>query len=173
MAKIFDTRRNGFHYLDVLFAIVENYNHTKHSTIKMSPMEAIKPEKLDALLSNYYNAPRKEIRDNEDLDIGQHVRLQLKMEVFDKQINQNSFTREVFIVFSRNDTVPTTYHLVDLMGEPVEGSFYRQELQKTNIQDDFFEVEKVLEKRGNKGLVKWLGYPEKFNSWVDLDDVRR
>jgi len=137
----------------------------------MSPHEAIKPENLDALMFNYFSAPRKEVKDDENFDIGQHVRLQLKKEVFDKQINQNSFTREVFIAISRNETVPTTYNLVDLMGEPVEGSFYRQELQKTNIQDDFFEVEKVIEKRGSKGLVKWLGYPEKFNSWVDLDDV--
>jgi len=173
MAKIFDTRRNGFRYLDVLPAIVENYNHTKHSTIKMSPMEAVKPENLEVLIFNYYNAPRKEVKDDDDLEIGSHVRLQLKKEVFDKQINQNSFTREVFIVISKNNTVPTTYNLVDLMGEPVEGSFYRQELQKTDNKDDFFEVEKVLEKRGNKGLVKWLGYPEKFNSWIDLDDVRR
>ena len=36
--------------------------------------------------------------------------------------------------------------------------------------DDVYEVEKILKKR-NRGrnvqyLVKWLGYPSEFNSWV-------
>jgi hypothetical protein len=56
-----------------------------------------------------------------------------------------------------------------LAGELVEGVFYESELQKVLQTDDVFQVESILRKRTrNKPkevLVKWLGYPEKFNSW--------
>ena len=34
-----------------------------------------------------------------------------------------------------------------------------------------FRIEKVLKRKGNKSLVKWLGYPDSFNSWVNNDDL--
>ncbi len=52
---------------------------------------------------------------------------------------------------------------------PVEGVFYETELQKIVKEDDVFKVEEILKRRIRKRkeevLVKWLGYPEKFNSW--------
>ena len=47
--------------------------------------------------------------------------------------------------------------------------FYEPELQKTS--QDIYRIEKVIRKRGNKALVKWLGYPDSFNSWIDSKDV--
>ena len=29
------------------------------------------------------------------------------------------------------------------------------------------EFEKVLKREGDKCLVKWMGYPKSFNSWID------
>ena len=41
--------------------------------------------------------------------------------------------------------------------------------------DDVYEVEKILKKRGRgrnvQYLVKWLGYPNKFNSWVPASEI--
>ena len=36
---------------------------------------------------------------------------------------------------------------------------------------DTFRIEKVLKTKGNKMLVKWKGYSDYFNSWVDKSDV--
>ena len=37
------------------------------------------------------------------------------------------------------------YYLKDLNGEKIEGSFYAQELQKTNFKkDDLYIIEKIL-----------------------------
>ena len=44
-------------------------------------------------------------------------------------------------------------------------SFYEKELQKTNPKD--FRVEKVIKKKGDTLYVKWKGYNNSFNSWID------
>ena len=68
-------------------------------------------------------------------------------------------------------TKPITYKIVDSMGGKIEGSFYERELQKAKQQT--FRIEKVL-KRDNKkkmALVKWSGYSDKFNSWINFKDL--
>ena len=49
----------------------------------------------------------------------------------------------------------------DLKGEEIKGTFYEQELQKSS--QDTFLIEKIVQKKGKKYLVKWFGYPESFN----------
>ena len=34
-----------------------------------------------------------------------------------------------------------------------------------------FIIEKVIRRKGDKSLVKWLGYKDEFNSWVDNKDL--
>ena len=67
------------------------------------------------------------------------------------------------------NTNPITYKIADLKGEEIDGTFYEPELQKTSQQ--VFRIEKVIEKGKNKSLVKWKGYSDKFNSWVDNKDL--
>ena len=62
------------------------------------------------------------------------------------------------------------YQLESLSGEPIEGKFYQEELTLILNQDEYL-VEKVLKKKGKKMFVKWLGYPNSFNSWINNDDV--
>jgi hypothetical protein len=61
--------------------------------------------------------------------------------------------------------------------EELKGTFYDKELQKIIKQDDVYEVEKILKKRGRGNnvqyLVKWLGYPNKFNSWVPASQIKK
>ena len=69
------------------------------------------------------------------------------------------------------------YHLCDLDGEDVKGTFYEPKLQLVDYSaEGSFEVEKVIEKRGcgkkEEVLVKWKGWPEKFNSWILASDLQ-
>ena len=57
------------------------------------------------------------------------------------------------------------YHGHDLTGEEIIGTFYENELQKTNKKE--FRIEKVLKKKGDKLYVKRNGYDNSFNSWID------
>ena len=49
------------------------------------------------------------------------------------------------------------------------GLFYEKELQKANQKQ--FRIEKVTKKKGNKLYVRWKGYDNSFNSWIDKKDV--
>ena len=59
-------------------------------------------------------------------------------------------------------TVPWAYVINDLNGEEFIGTFYENELQKTNQRE--FRIKKVIKKKGNKLYVKWNGYDNSFNS---------
>ena len=54
-------------------------------------------------------------------------------------------------------------------GEEVVGTFYEKELQET-IQKEF-TVDKVIKRKGDKLYVKWKGYNNYFNSWIDKKDI--
>ena len=58
-----------------------------------------------------------------------------------------------------------TYKITDYNGEVIQGSFCEEELQKTS--QNTFRIEKILRRKGDKSLVKWMGYADAFNSWVD------
>ena len=67
------------------------------------------------------------------------------------------------------NTAPWTYLINDLNGEEITGIFYEKELQKTNQKA--FRIEKVIKRKGEKLYVKWKGYDNRFNSWIDKKDL--
>ena len=54
-------------------------------------------------------------------------------------------------------------------GEEITGSFYENELQKTNQKE--FSIEKLLKRKDDKLYVKWKRYDNLFNSWVNKKDL--
>ena len=80
-----------------------------------------------------------------------------------------SWTEEVFIIDKIQMTHPITYKIRDQNGEGIKGTFYREELQKT--EQNIYRIEKIIRKRQDKALVKWKGYPDQFNSWIPLKDL--
>ena len=57
------------------------------------------------------------------------------------------------------------------MNEKIEGVFYEQQLNKILKSDDVYFISDIIQTRKNNRkteyLVRWLGYPDKFNSWID------
>jgi len=82
-----------------------------------------------------------------------------------------NWSAEIFKVITIFHTNPITYGLAEYNGERVEGSFYEQELQKTDLTDVFL-VEKVIQKRKGEVLVKWLGWSESYNSWIKESELK-
>ena len=76
-----------------------------------------------------------------------------------------NWSEEVFVISKIKTTVAWAYVVNDLSGEEVTGSFYEKELQKTSQEKH--RIEKVLKRKGDKFYVKWKGYNNCFNSWID------
>ena len=108
------------HY-DVLDDVVNKYNNTKHSTIKMKPIDVGDNNK------RVYIDERNE-KDSR-FKVGDRVRISRYKNIFAKGYPPN-WSKEIFIVDKINDTVPYTYNLKDVNYEEIIGSFYDKELQK-------------------------------------------
>ena len=135
-------------YFDVL---VNKYNNTYHKTNKMKPADV-----ADNSFAEYNEDPK--------FKVGDHVRILKFKNVFAEGYTPN-WSEEIFVVKKIKNTVPWTYIINDLNGEEIAGSFYEKELQKTNQKE--FRIEKVIKRKGNKLYVKWTGYNNYFNSWID------
>ena len=143
-------------YINKLDDIVNKYNNTKHRTTKMKPIDVI---------DNTYIEFGKEVNDNDPkFKIGDHVRISKYKNIFAKGYTPN-WSERFFVIKTIKNTVPWTNVIDDLNGEEITGTFYEKELQKIDQQE--FRIEKVIKKKGDKLFVKWKGYDNSFNSWID------
>ena len=65
-------------------------------------------------------------------------------------------------MFVIRESVPgpvPTYKVEEWDGSPLK------DLQKVNVADDkIFLIEKIVKRKGNKMLVQWKGWPQKYNN---------
>ena len=95
------------------------------------------------------------------------MRISKYKNIFAKGYTPN-WSEEIFVIKKIKNTVPWTYVINDLDGEEIIRTFYEKELQKINQQE--FRIEKVIKKK-EKLYVKWKGYDNSFNSWIDKKDL--
>ena len=167
MFKYF-TDNNTYNYIDALPELVEDYNNTVHSSTKLTPTDASKEENELTVWRNLYPDRYKTSRLNPKFSVGDKVRITKKKKDFEKGYTAR-WTEEIFTIKEIRETNPITYKLEDLQGEEIEGTFYEPELQKTEQQ--IYRIEKIIKKEKGRSFVKWKGYPDKFNSWVDNKDL--
>ena len=133
-------------YFDVLDDIVNKYDNTVHRTIKMKP--------IDVTTDSYAEYNEDSNKRNPRFKVGDHVRISKYKNIFAKGYAPD-WSEEIFVIKKVN-TVPWTYVINDLNGEEITGSFYENELQKTNQEK--FRIEKIIDRKGDKLYVKWKGY---------------
>ena len=155
-------------YMNVLSDLVKEYNNTRHSSIKMTPVKASKKENELRVWRNLYPDHLEIYNIKPKFSVGDKVRISKKKKTFEKGYTTR-WTEEIFTIVEVKRTLPTTYKIADLNGEEIKGTFYESELQKTS--QELFRIEKVIKRGKNKPLVKWKGYSDDFNSWVDDKDI--
>ena len=107
------------------------------------------------------------------LRVGDRVRLNKKFHTFKKGYLPG-WTEEVFVVDKVKPGPVPTYKIIEWDGTPLAGTFYNQDLQKVEVSDDtLFRIEKVMQRKGNKLLVCWKGWPQKYDSWIDKTSTHR
>lgn len=149
--------------------IVHTYNRTRHRTIKMRPIDVNEHNQSLLLRTVYRSNNIRNTYESSKFHLNDYVRISKFKTIFEKGYTPN-WTTEIFKVTRILPTNPITYRLVDLNGNNIEGCFYAHELQKTQNKNVYL-VEKVLRKKGNKLFVKWLGFSDKENSWIEARDV--
>ena len=75
----------------------------------------------------------------------------------------------LWLIKLKNMVLRYTYIINDLNGEEIVGTFYENELQKTNQKE--FRIINVIKRKGDKLYVKWKGHNNSFNSWIDKNDI--
>ena len=122
---------------------VNKYNNTYHSTIKMKHVD---------VKSNTYIGSSKDVHNKDPkFKIGDIVRISKYKNIFAEGYTPN-WSAEVFVIKKVKNTVLWTYVINDLNEEEIVGTFYENELQKTNQKE--FRIEEVIKRKGNKLYVK-------------------
>ena len=160
------TRHGSYKWIDILQDLVDSYNQTKHSAIGMAPIN-VDPYDNALQHAQYVKTPD---RVRFKFHVGDYVWISKVKGTFDKGYKPN-WSEEVFTVAEQKKTVPPTYKLQDFDNIIINGSFYKPKLQKIE-KPERYQVEWIVKTQTTKGgkkqyLVKWLGYPESSNSWVD------
>ena len=147
-------------YYDALDDIVNKYNNAVHSATEIKPIDV-----TDDSFAEYNEESNKK---DAKFKIGNHVRISKYKNIFANGYTPN-WSEEVFIVSKIKNTVPWTYDISDMNGEEIIGSFYEKELQSTNQQK--YRIKKIIKRKGDKLYVKWKGYNDSFNSWINKKDI--
>lgn len=167
--------KNTHKYIDVLEDIIEAYNQSYHRIIQMSPSEVNESNRIEVLSNIRKSHPVVKDR-RKPYSVGEKVRITRDKAKFEKGAT-STFTEEIFKVKKVKKTPQGyIYRLTDYEGEPITSIFYHSQLVHAE-EPDLLQV-KVLKTRTNpktkkkEYFVKWIGYPDKFNSWVkDVESI--
>ena len=169
----FMTANRSKRFVHKLQDFVNAYNSTPHSSTGESPIN-VGPHNREEINQRLYLPWREASSASETIGVGDYVRMVSYRGTFKRGYTAN-WTTELFKVIDKDSqTQPPTFTVEDLSGEIIKGSFYGEELQVVD-KPETFSVDEVLRTRrvGRKKqfYVKWNGYPESFNSWVDEVDM--
>ena len=190
----FFTANKTTRYIHVLADAVYSYNHSHHRTIGMRPVDVEnkndeqkvwKRVYFDSKEAQLHRADRRMRLQNEShqkMDVGSRVRMSRWKGDFEKGYVPN-WGREHYTITKeasqrRGGRPRTVYKLADMDKEDIEGYCYPNELQVVPERAaQVLEIEKVIRKRriagGNETLVKFRGWPDKFNRWLTDEDLER
>ena len=144
------TANNTQKYIDVLPSMVEKDNNTYHWSIKLTPSVVRNPISYQHVHNALYAKVNARKATSPEFHVGDKVRITRKKDTIEKGFTPN-WTEEVFTNSSVKATKPPMYTIKDTLGEPVQGTFYEQELQ-LSVQE-IFRIELVLRKKKNPVFV--------------------
>ena len=164
------THHNTRRYVECLPKLVESYNNTFHRTISMTPNEASKTKNENVVLERLLKGCKSS---KPKFKINDIVRVSRYRGTFDKGYLP-TWSEEYYRITKIENTAPPVYVISDMQHEPLQGTFYENELQKILIDPNMtYRIEKVLKQKRGAIFVKFVGWPNKFNMWIPTNDVSR
>ena len=161
------SKRGSYKWIDILEDLIKEYNNSYHTTIKMKPIEVNKKNEKDIMIDIYTGKNMK--NEKPKFKLNDYVRISKYKGIFEKGYTPN-WSCEVFKISKIIYSSPITYKIKDLKEEEIQGKFYKEELMKTKYPHEYL-VEKVLKRKGNKVYVKWLGFDNTHNTWINKSNL--
>ena len=168
------TLKGNRKYIDVIDKILESYNNSYHRSIKMTPNQ-VTIGNSNIVFSNLYGfADKRELlKKLKKPKIDGTVRQKYPQKLLDRGYYPLWTDRLYEVYKSIPGKLKPYYVLRDEQGNVEKKKFYPEEIQK--VKRNLERVEKVLKERKYKGkkqfFVKWLNYPDSFNSWIDAENL--
>ena len=158
-------------WYNILPNLIKTYNNRYHHTIEMKPIDVNKSNEKYIKDNFYtYNKTNKTPK----FKVNDLVRISLKrIELFAKPSGNIKWSQEVFKIYSIGKSNVITYKIKDMNDEIIKGQFYEKELQLSKNTIGEYIIEKILKTRGNQIYVKWRGYSNNFNSWIDKNSLAK
>ena len=170
-------------YIDILPDIIDSYNNSQHRSLgkQQTPTQIHNlsdPSEIKDQFHRMYKItyPSKN-NTSSILSLGRTVRLadEKRNWIFRKGYTIQN-TLEIFRIRKIDKKqFPIVYHLEDLQGDPVKGIFYKEELVPAKLPE-YYPIHIIKKKTiagRKKYLVRWVGYPPTFNSWIDEEYLTR
>ena len=170
------TLKNSHRYVDVLPELVRGYNASYHRSIGMRP-DQVTDDNAQEVWRRLYGKLKQERPVRFKFKVGDWVRITKKKRTFEKGYLPN-WTEEIFRVVRRVARRPPVYQLNEYDGTVLKGTFYEPELERIRHQgqQQVFRVERILRRRGRgrgqEALVRWSGWPAKYDQWVPVADLQ-
>ena len=159
------TAANTLRFDDELPQLVQGFNATRHRSIGMAPKD-VTWDNEEAVWKRLYVKRLNQKHPQPKFKVGDRARLNKIHRTFEKGYLPR-WTEEVFVVHRVVPGVVPTYKIREWDDPPVKGTFYEADLQKVHVSDyALFRIEKVLRRQKDRVLVKWKGWPGKYNSWI-------
>jgi len=163
----------------------KTYNATPHRSLSnVAPKDVNETNEADLWAYMYLKPKLMNVKKEKTkrkrlfrFKIGQLVRISHQRRAFTRAYSEQ-WSYEVFKIKRRFQMqgIPM-YKLIDMLESEIKGNFYQAELQAVDKSEDtLWNVEKIIRKRSwnnrTEVFVKWTGYSDRFNSWVDEADVK-
>ena len=71
-----------------------------------------------------------------------------------------------------SSTLCQFFEVRDERGGKIKGALYESELSRVRGENRMLSIDKVIKVKGNKALVRWLGYDKSYDSWVDKSSIK-
>ena len=170
MMKEFVKNNNTVWY-NILPDLINTYNNRYHQTIKMKPknVNKLNEKHIKNTVYNYDISNKKPKFKINDL-----VRISLKRRtLFDKPTGNIKWSEQIYKIYKINKSNVITYQLKDMNNEIIKGQIFEKELQLTKNTTGEYIIEKILKTNKDKIYVKWRGYDNSFNSWINKNTVTK
>ena len=140
-------------YFDKFDSLVNKYNNTYHSKIKI--------KSVDIKSSTYFYFNKETNKEDPKFKVSDHLSISKYRNIF-ASVNVPNWSVEVFVI--RN-----VKNISNLKGEEIVEMFYEKEFQKPNQKES--RIKNGIKRKGDKLYVNWKGYDHSFNTCIDKKEI--